>query len=233
MSEPLLRKEDAARMRPWRPAALADVKPISAAPARPAGTPNAPQGAGSPEAQAAAAKRALEQERQRARVEGFQSGYDAGYQSGAEAARHAARRLTEIAETVHEEWHGMQRTLSGEVMELAIEIARQVLRSDVRLRRDALLDVVREAMNQVADGASRPELHLHPADVETVRSAMGDELTRSNWRIVEAHSIEPGGCRVATSQGEVDATLAMRWRRVMAALGSAAPWVPTGDADEA
>jgi flagellar assembly protein FliH len=32
-------------------------------------------------------------------------------------------------------------------------------------------------------------------------------------------SVQPGGCRIETPQGEIDATVATRWRRVISTLG--------------
>lgn len=223
MSDRLLRKEDAARMRPWRPAVLADVKPISAAP--PAGkAPAAPSAPLSAEQSAAEARRALDQERQRARVEGYQSGYQAGQDSGAAAAAQATARLNAVADATLTAWANLEDDLASQVVDLALTIARQVLRGDPRVRRDALLDVVHESMRHITTGAHRPELHLHPADVELVRGALGDELKRGNWKLVEAHRIEPGGCRLTTDEGEIDATLPTRWRQVTAALGRDFPW---------
>jgi flagellar assembly protein FliH len=237
MSEPLLR--DPAGYRPWKPAALADVTPLGAArPGTAAAAGKAAQARSqaaqgevnipSPEAQAEAARleqrKLLEAERQRARVEGYNAGYNAGREAGAQAARDAADRLLMTAANAQQSWHDLEQDLSEQVLDLALEVARQVLRHDYQARRDALIEVVQEAMQCVSEGALKPEMRLHPADVELVRGAIGDELQRGNWKLAEDHRIEPGGCRITTTQGEVDATLPTRWRRVIAALGRDTSW---------
>lgn len=234
MSEPLLR--DPAGYRPWKPATLADVTPLGAA--RPgaaaaagkaarAGTQNEAN-IPSPEAQAEAARleqrKLLEAERQRARVEGYNAGYNAGREAGAQAAADAANRLLMTAANAQQSWHDLEQDLSEQVLDLALEVARQVLRNDYKARRDALIEVVQEAMQCVSEGALKPEMRLHPADVELVRGAIGDELQRGNWKLSEDHRIEPGGCRITTTQGEIDATLPTRWRRVIATLGRDLSW---------
>lgn len=217
MSEPLLR--DPAGYRPWKPASLAEVTPLGAA--RP--QPNVA------EKVAIDPKKAIEAERQRARVEGYNAGYLAGQEAGRVAVEHAARRLAETAASAQQAWHDLEQDLSEQVLDLALEVARQVLRHDFKARRDALIEVVQEAMQCVTEGALRPELRLHPADVDLVRGAIGDELQRGNWKILDDHRVEPGGCRIATSQGEVDATLPTRWKRVVASLGRDTSWVESED----
>ena len=219
MSEPLLR--DPAGYRPWKPASLADVTPLGAARPQPAA-----KSAGKPDIDP---KKALEAERQRARVEGYNAGYKAGQEAGSAAVQLSARRLAETAASAQQAWHDLEQDLSEQVLDLAIEVARQVLRHDFKARRDALFEVVQEAMQCVNEGALKPEMRLHPADVDLVRGAIGDELQRGNWKILEDHRIEPGGCRISTSQGEVDATLPTRWKRVVAALGRDTSWM---DSDE-
>jgi flagellar assembly protein FliH len=103
-------------------------------------------------------------------------------------------------------------------------VARQILRSDVKARREALLPVVREAMQCLPDQAQRPQLLLNPADVDLVRAGIGDELQLNGLNIVEDHRIEPGGCRISAINCEVDATLPARWRRVLATLGKDVSW---------
>lgn len=217
MSEPLLR--DPAGYRPWKPASFADVTPLGAA---------RPQ-TGTAEKTPTDPRKAIEAERQRARVEGYNAGYQAGQDAGRAAVQHAARRLAETASAAQQAWHDLEQDLSEQVLDLALEVARQVLRHDFKARRDALFEVVQEAMQCVTEGALKPELRLHPTDVDLVRGAIGDELQRGNWKIIEDHRIEPGGCRISTSQGEVDATLPTRWKRVVAALGRDTSWLESED----
>ena len=53
-------------------------------------------------------------------------------------------------------------------------------------------------------------------------------MTIGAWRlVVEDHRIEPGGCRISSPNCEIDATLATRWKRVIAGLGRDASWIDT------
>ena len=64
-----------------------------------------------------------------------------------------------------------------------------------------------------------PQLCLNPGDVDIVRRHLGDELDANHWRISEDPRVDPGGCRVVTADGTIDATLGTRWKRALATLG--------------
>jgi len=155
-----------------------------------------------------------------ARQEGFRQGYKAGQ---AHAAAEAARMRT-VATQFAQSCAALEQELAGHLLDLALDIARHMLRSDVKARREALLPVVREAIACLPDQVQRPQLQLNPADVELVRARIGDELQMNGFTIVEDHRVEPGGCRISAANCEVDATLPARWRRVLAALGRDLAW---------
>ena len=155
-----------------------------------------------------------------ARQESFRQGYQAGQ---AQAAAEAAR-IHAIATQFSQSCAALEQDLAGQLLDLALDIARHMLRSDVKARREALLPVVREAIACLPDQVQRPQLQLNPADVELVRARIGDELRMTGFSIVEDHRVEPGGCRISAANCEVDATLPARWRRVLAALGRDLAW---------
>ena len=133
--------------------------------------------------------------------------------------------MAALAQSFGEALAGAETALAEQLLDVSIEIARQMLRTDIKLRREGLLPVVREAIRALPENAHRPQLQLNPADAELVRSCIGDELAQGNWAIVEDHRIEPGGCRVSTPNCDIDATLAERWRKVLVSLGRESSWV--------
>lgn len=153
-----------------------------------------------------------------------QEGFRRGYAEGQAQALAEAERLRSISEQLAQSFSLLENRIAEQLLDLALDIARQMLRSDVKVRREALLPVVREAIQCLPDQAQRPQLLLNPADVELVRARIGDELQLNGLGIVEDHRIEPGGCRISAINCEVDATLPARWRRVVSALGREVVW---------
>lgn len=175
--------------------------------------------AASPQA-APAQERAAEAERAAAREQGYREGHAAG----AAAARVETERLRRVATAASDELRALEAQLAGDVLALALAVARQVVRAEVRVRRDALLAVVREALAQLPHAAGVAQVVLHPDDVAVVRAHLGDELDALGMAIAEDPRIESGGCRLVSPMVEIDATLRTRWRRVVAALGSNDDW---------
>jgi flagellar assembly protein FliH len=163
----------------------------------------------------AAERKAISTVREAARAEGFQ----AGYREGAERAKAEASRLAALTAAAQAALGRLEHDLGEELLQVALEIARQVLRNELTLRRDALLPVVREAIAALPQNAGPAQLMLNPGDVELVRAHIGDELAAGSFRVVEDHRIEPGGCRIQSQSCEVDATIATRWRRMLQTLG--------------
>jgi len=160
-----------------------------------------------------------------------QSGYDAGhaqgYADGMRAAQQARAADLQRVESLVAQLRGGFDELSSRtadvLLDLALDIAAQVVRREVQTRRDAVLPVVREALGMVIDSHAHPTLRLAPADFALVRQAMQDDGRLQGCRCIEDPSIAPGGCRVETAHGDVDATLATRWRRVVQSLGCTTP----------
>ena len=163
----------------------------------------------------------LEQLQERSREEGFAEGRADGFQAGAADAE----RLKALAATFERTLGTLHNEIAEDVLTLALDIARQVLHEALPVKRELLLPIVREAIRGMPAGSQPAKIVLNPADVELVRAHFGEELRVGSWQIVEDHRIQPGGCRLTSQHGEVDATLANRWRRVVAALGRDHAWL--------
>jgi flagellar assembly protein FliH len=167
----------------------------------------------------------LEQLHDQASREGRKEGYAQGRAEGRAAAALEAARLETLVGTMESACVALREDIADDVLTLALDIARQVLQEALPVKRDLLLPVVREAIQGLPAASQGAQIQLNPADVELVRAHFGEELRINSWQIVEDHRIQPGGCRLASPHGEVDATLATRWKRVIATLGRDNAWI--------
>jgi flagellar assembly protein FliH len=163
----------------------------------------------------------LEGVQDKARAEGIAEGLAEGR---ARAAAEAAR-LKALAQGLEQAAQALQHEVADQLLALALEIARQVLQEALPVKRELLLPVVREALACMPAGTQGARILLNPADVELVRAHFGEELRLQHWQISEDHRIQPGGCRLAAPNCEVDGTLASRWKRVLATLGADHAWL--------
>ena len=163
----------------------------------------------------------LEQMQEEVRREGFAE----GRAEGLRVAALDAERMRSLAGAFDQSLASLHNEIAEEVLTLALDVARQILHEALAVKKDLLLPVVREAIRGMPVTSQPAQLLLNPADVELVRAHLGEELRIGQWQVIEDHRIQPGGCRLASQQGEVDATLAGRWKRVMAALGRENAWL--------
>ncbi|MFO7189167.1 MAG: flagellar assembly protein FliH [Pseudomonadota bacterium] len=167
----------------------------------------------------------MEAELERLRAEAREAGYADGLREGrAQAAQEVARLARAVAQAEHLVGQEAEQ-FAGEVLDLALELARQMVRTELKVRRETLLAVVREALGCLPHGSAGVQLLMNPADIDLVRAHAGDELQANAVRLVEDHRIEPGGCRIVSPVCEVDATLATRWKRLVATLGVDHSWL--------
>ena len=215
-----------------RPSAVAQRSARAAAEAAPPPSPAA-------RAPAVPVPSALEIEaiREAARQEGYAegvaagqaAGHEAGYQDGLEMGRaEAATELTHLqslATTFGDAVTGADETISNDVLELALHLARSMVRTSFEVRPELILPVVREAIDYLPTLQQPALLILHPEDALIVRSSIGHELEKSGWRVVEDVQIARGGCRVDTASNQIDAQIASRWQRLTHALGKNLDWL--------
>lgn len=161
---------------------------------------------------------------ERIKTAAFDEGYAAGYDHGSAAARREAEQLQAMARAASDVFDRFETGLAPRLLELAAEIARQVIQRELALDNNVILAVVRDAFNQLIGGETGKQLLLHPSDVQLVRAHLGEELELGQWKIVEDAGVQAGGCRISTQQSDIDATLGTRWKRTLATLGQDSPW---------
>jgi flagellar assembly protein FliH len=172
---------------------------------------------------------ALEAIHQEAHQEGFEAGFtegvEAGRRQGAAQAAEEVRRLQSLLEQVTEAIGGFEQALSDDLLALALEMSRQILRQSLKIKPELLLPIVRGAMESLPQNTPHPHLHLHPEDAALVRDNMQTEIAQGGWKIIEDQRILRGGCRIETQVSETDATLENRWQRLAAALAQDSSWL--------
>ena len=179
----------------------------------------------------------VEQIYQQAREEGYKRGLDEGHQTGleqglklgettiaAEAAKVTAEaeKLAEAASKLDIGLTTLDTAVADELLALALAIAREVVRQEISARPETLLLAVREAIIQLPH--QHAAIYLHPDDASLLRSYMGDQLAHAGHRIHEDFKLQRGDCVLEAGGSQLDASVAMRWRRVVENLGLSSAW---------
>jgi flagellar assembly protein FliH len=139
-------------------------------------------------------------------------GQDAAKQFGALIA--AAQ--SQIAES--------EQVMAKGVLELACELARQVLRHELASNPNALQPVIREALGMLAVDSKAALIRLHPTDLDILAEVLRQEFSYLSLTLMADANITRGGCIIESAGAVVDATLQRRWSRVVANLGLESSW---------
>lgn len=140
-------------------------------------------------------------------------GYDAGYEEGTARGRMEAMRLHGLLENFEQALSRIDDEVAEEILALGVEIARQMVRRELVATPENIVEVVREALQQLPQNHAM--VHLHPDDAVLVRQYLGEQLAHVGNRIIEDLHITPGGCKVEASGSQIDASVETRWRRIM------------------
>jgi flagellar assembly protein FliH len=177
----------------------------------------------------------VEQIQQQAQEEGYQAGYTEGAQRArdeeqkacdeAQSSRNEAQRLAGIIDELDKQLQQVDQQVAQNLLDLSLEIAKQMLQQALKVKPELLLGVVTEAIGQLPHFSQHAHLILHPADAELVRNKMGEKLDHTGWKIFEDALMKRGGCRVETAHSQIDASLPTRWKRVVASIGQESSWL--------
>ena len=125
----------------------------------------------------------------------------------------------------------LQQNMAQQVLELACDIARQVVRQELSVNPNPLQPVVREAVGMLVTEGRPATVRLNPVDLEAMAAPLREEVDVPGVQWVADDAVPEGGCIVESAGTVVDGSLDKRWQRAIAALGLDSPW-NEGEADE-
>jgi flagellar assembly protein FliH len=175
----------------------------------------------------------LEALREDARAEGHAEGREEGRAAGHAEALEAGRQdvalemetLRAIGATFSQAVTAADETIASDVLDLALHLARSMVRTAFTVRPELIIPIVREAIDYLPVLQQPAILALNPEDIEIVRAALSDELDKGGWRVVADPQVGRGGCKVDTASNQIDAQASARWARLAHALGKNVEWL--------
>lgn len=167
-------------------------------------------------------KQAYDEAFAQGKMHGFQQGFDEGSKKGYEDNFHLlqsrASTLVSLLESLSDPFKSLDEEVEKELVKLAIAIATQIIRREIRLDPGQIIAAVRETISVLPLASQKISLKLHPEDAELVRSALALDEMSPSWSLVEDPLITRGGCKVDTEVSHVDATVEHRLAAVIATI---------------
>ena len=115
---------------------------------------------------------------------------------------------------------GLEHALAQRLAGIAMQMARQVVRSELQTSATLVVDVTQEALAEVLLSARHITVKVHPEDLALIAHGCADAVEARGARLVADTHIERGGCLVESDLGVVDARLSTRWAGAVMAMGS-------------
>lgn len=179
--------------------------------------------AAQPQAAAAPSAEAIAAQVQAARQSGYQDGYRDGLVALEGFKQSYAQQITAqvglIAQNYQARLDTLEAGLAVQVAEVAIALARQVVRGELAQRPELVVTVAQEALAATLVAAKQIAVHVHPDDHALIGQQAGEALAARGARLVADPALTRGGVVVDSEVGVIDASVEARWRRATAAMG--------------
>lgn len=165
--------------------------------------------------------------RQQAYAEGFVQGraqamIEAQHQINEftqQQGQQAARQLAQLFEAAQSQLDKAEQLSAQAVLELACDLARQVLRHEISSNPNVLLPVIRESLGLLFADSRSVSIKLNPQDLEVLQAALKEEFPALSLNLISDASLTRGGCLIESAGTVVDGRLEKRWARAIGQLG--------------
>lgn len=134
-----------------------------------------------------------------------------------------------MIESAHQQLDAAEQMAAQGVLEIACELARQVLRHEIGTNPNALLPAIREALTALFSDSKKVLVKLNPLDMDVLQEAINAEYPGVSTLLVADASVARGGCLVESNGTVVDGRVEKRWSRAIAQLGLQLPWEAADD----
>jgi len=160
--------------------------------------------------------RQLEEIQNQAREEGFQQGLREGRDAGLKELQARVGVLEQLLQTLDKPFTQLDEAVEQQLARLAMLVARQLVRRELKTEPEQVVGVVREALAALPVAVRNVRLMLNPEDAALVRQAMPTGQGEQQMQIVEDPVQTRGGCRVLTDSSQIDASVEARLNAVIA-----------------
>lgn len=219
----------------WNLDNLGNTAPSPFAPMRP-GSPQPPAAAAAPVEPPPPPEPSAQEQLHAAR----QSGYQDGYRDGMAAldafkqsfAQQMSKQLGGLVNGFDTEMRALEDEMAASVARIAVELARQVVRSELEQRPELIAHVAHDAVEALQLSARHVRVRVHPDDHPLVQEGAGNELQAREAQLIPDPEVPRGGVKVDADVASVDATIATRWQQAVSAIGQQSIWEDRRQDDE-
>ena len=167
--------------------------------------------------------------------EAFAKGYEQGDRSGMEAGKSRAdamlRRMASTLEELASLRQQMIQHTERQMVQLALTIAKKILRREVTLDPDLTVAMARVALDRLGE-QSGATIRLHPDDYALVVGETKERWESDQVTVVASESLSRGGCRIESAFGFIEAGVDAQFEEIEQAVLGGEPVHAVATPDE-
>jgi flagellar assembly protein FliH len=153
-----------------------------------------------------------------AHKEAFEQGLAEGREAGRAEVRAQVERLSGMFYDLAKPFEIMDAEVERELLALAMALARQIVRRELKTDPTQIIGIIREAIAALPVAAREVRVHLHPEDAAVVREHLAPTERERAWTMVEDPVMARGGCQVSTNTSRIDMRLETRLGAILSEL---------------
>lgn len=162
--------------------------------------------------------RGLEEGKQQGYQEGLALGKKEGLEQGLSQAlqqqNQTAARMTHLFETFKTALDNLDSVIPSRLVQLSLSAARAIVGKTIAYDNTILLEKIKQLLKEESLLKGEVQLWVSEEDLPLVAEHLRSTLDSLGWELRGDDDILPGGCRITSVEGEIDATVSTRWEEL-------------------
>ncbi|QHM73231.1 flagellar assembly protein FliH [Mixta intestinalis] len=158
----------------------------------------------------------LEEGRKQGYEEGYQQGLQAGLEQGLAEARAQQEKLTAQFATLLTSFqtslNNLEKVIPSRLVQLALMAARAAVGKSLACDSSLLLEKIQSLMQEEPMFQAPAQLWVSAEEFPLIQAQLNEVLSQQGWELHADETMLPGGCRITSAEGELDATVNGSWQ---------------------
>lgn len=158
--------------------------------------------------------RGLEEGKQQGYQEGLALGKKEGLSQALQQQNLTVTRMTNLFETFKTALDNLDSVIPSRLVQLSLSAARSIVGKTIAYDNTILLEKIKQLLKEESLLKGEVQLWVSEDDLALVAEHLRSTLDSLGWELRGDDDILPGGCRITSVEGEIDATVTTRWEEL-------------------
>lgn len=158
--------------------------------------------------------RGLEEGKQQGYQEGLALGKKEGLSQALQQQNQTVTRMTNLFETFKTALDNLDSVIPSRLVQLSLSAARSIVGKTIAYDNTILLEKIKQLLKEESLLKGEVQLWVSEDDLALVAEHLRSTLDSLGWELRGDDDILPGGCRITSVEGEIDATVTTRWEEL-------------------